>query len=191
MKNSSQGREQEIADDLLRILDEARRTRWIETVDSAKIQTSSTEAWSLLRKLGGAKKIEGDNKKISANTIAAQIKCTSRAPRDKPFTRQIKRKFRAINKISIEQSEYSNPFTTEIMDAIQDVKAGRGPGNDGIHPELLGYSRKLAKRCLVEFFWDIVVTGTVSHKMKQSKTIAILKPGKPNDYPKNYTPLHC
>lgn len=182
--------DQQTANDLLRSLDATRRAKWIQTVESLSFQTSSREAWSLLQKLGGGKRKARENNLITANKIAAHILSTSRAPRDKGFTRQIKRKLRALKTNCAERTEHTRPFSiSEITTALKDVKTGKAPGSDGVHPEFLLHCGKYAKRWLAEFFSDIMETGIIPPKMKQSKIIAILKPGKTHDDPKNYRPI--
>lgn len=86
--------------------------------------------------------------------------------------------------------QYSSKFTTtEVREALKSVKAGKAPGLDGIHPEFLLHCGKYAKQWLAEFYSNIMATGNIPQKMKNSKIIALLKPGKPSDQPKSYRPI--
>lgn len=48
----------EVAKELMESLDDARRSKWIHTVESIDMRRSSRKAWSLIRKLGGASPVE-------------------------------------------------------------------------------------------------------------------------------------
>lgn len=63
----------EIAKELLKSLDEARRMRWIETVESIDMTHSSRKGGSVIRKLGGASRVNCKKPKINANKIASRI----------------------------------------------------------------------------------------------------------------------
>ncbi|KAL1115417.1 hypothetical protein AAG570_007447, partial [Ranatra chinensis] len=55
--------DQEVADELLHSLDDARKQKWMEVVESMNFQASSRQAWALLRKLGSGAPM--DNKEES------------------------------------------------------------------------------------------------------------------------------
>ncbi|XP_039291190.1 uncharacterized protein LOC111047100 [Nilaparvata lugens] len=87
-------------------------------------------------------------------------------------------------------TEYGQPFSPEeIGFALRDTKPGKAPGFDNINPEFLINCGKYAKVWLARFFTDIMQTGNIPKELKQSKIIAILKPGKPADLPASYRPI--
>jgi len=75
------------------------------------------------------------------------------------------------------------------LNALKDVKPGKAPGFDNIHPDFLINCGSCAKVWLAHFFTDIIQTGNIPKEFKRSKIIAILKPGKPADSPKSYRPI--
>lgn len=181
--------DQEIADELLHSLDAARQQKWSETVESMNFQTSSRQAWSLLRKLGSGAPAQRQKPGISPNAIASHIAATSRAPKVKAHTIEIKRELRNL-KHHARESIHARPVTlAEIETALKDVTPGKAPGFDNISPEFLIHCGKHAKRWMAKFFTDIIQTGNVPKEFKQSKVIAILKPGKPANSPKSYRPI--
>lgn len=181
--------DQEVADELLHSLDAARKQKWVEMVESMNFQTSSRQAWSLLRKLGSGAPTQRLQADISANAVASHIVATSRTPRDKEHTHEIKLKLRNKKK-EARESEYSYPFTLEEIEvALKDVSPRKAPGFDCINPEFLINCGKYAKVWLANFFTDIMQTGNIPKEFKQSKVIAILKPGKPANSPKSYRPI--
>ena len=74
------------AKELLRSLDEARRRRWIETVEGMDMKRSSRKGWAVIRKLGGAIKLKRQSTSVRPNQIAKHIVHTSKAPADKAFS---------------------------------------------------------------------------------------------------------
>lgn len=181
---------QEIADDLLHSLDAARRQKWIETVEALNFTQSSRQAWSLLRKLGSGNPPIRDKLIVNPNAIATHIVSISRAPRDRDHTIQVKRELKGLKAATPLSSEYSRPFTDDdITKALEDVKTGKAPGFDGIHPEFLINLGKHGRRWMAKFLTDILRTGKIPRLFKQTKIIAILKPGKPNDRPDSYRPI--
>lgn len=180
----------DIADELLESLDEARREKWINTVESLDFKKSSREAWSLLRKLGDGKSTSRSTPKIHPNKIAAHIVTTSRGKREREFTKDIKKELRNLKANSPDESEYSQPFSTEeVSAAIKDIKTGKAPGQDGIHSEFLIHCGEFARAWLCRFYTDILRTGQLPKYFKQTKIIAILKQGKADDMPENYRPI--
>ncbi|KAI5732205.1 hypothetical protein M8J77_023312 [Diaphorina citri] len=185
-----ESQDQAIGDELLKLLDDTRRERWIEKVEKMDFKKSSREAWSLLNKLDGSKKVKQANKPISPNKVAAHIVNTSRSPRDRQHTIDIKRKLRSLKRSSLPNLEYCSPFTlAEVTVALSDTKANKAPGFDGIHAEFLKNSGHFAHVWLAKFFTDILNTGQIPNDLKKAKIIALLKPGKADDLPGSYRPI--
>lgn len=180
----------EIADELLHSIDAARREKWTETVENLDFQKSSRQAWSLLRKLGGSNPPDRPTDSVTPNQVASHIVSTSRAAQNRLHTTKVKKDLKALKSTCAPESEYSNPFTCEeITKALEEMKTGKAPGFDGIHAEFLKHSGKYTRQWLAEFFSDIIQTGNVPHQLKRAKIVAILKPGKTSDSPKNYRPI--
>lgn len=107
------------------------RQRWTEAVEDMNFTRSSREAWSLLRKLGDSTVHAKRKSPISPDQVANQIIETSRAPREKRYTVEIKRELRTLRRNSPTESDFSRPFTEEeVTIAIKDVKPGKAPGLD-------------------------------------------------------------
>lgn len=186
--NESQDRE--IADELLHSLDAARRQKWMETVEKLDFSKSSRKAWSLLRKLGSSRHSTRDKVPIVPNRVASHIVANSRAPRDRDHTTKVKQDLKILKSACPPTSEYSDEFTPEeITSAISEIKSGKAPGSDKIHPEFLLHCGKYARKWLADFYTDILKSGEIPHFLKKASIIAILKPGKANDQPQNYRPI--
>lgn len=180
----------EVAEELLRSLDASRKQKWTETVEKLNFQHSSRKAWSLLRKLGGSCLGQREQSCITPNKIASHIVSTSKVSQDKDYTRMLKRNFKKMKASLPTTSPYSKVFTLEEVNvAIEDLKHGKAPGFDGIHPEFLLNLGQNARKWLARFFSDILNTGILPTHFKKTKIIAVLKPGKPKDAPQSYRPI--
>jgi hypothetical protein len=180
--------EQEIADDLLNSLDVSRHQKWIQTVESMDFKTSSRNAWSLLRKLGGSNFQNIYESMVTPKKVAAHIASTSRVPSEKKHTKYIKQQLKLI-KNSLEHIPTAIT-TQEISKAIKEMKPGKAPGLDRIHSEFLINCGKYTIKWLSMFLTDILQTSNIPDKLKRAKIIALLKPGKPPELVNNYRLKH-
>lgn len=179
-----------IAREMLKSLDEARRARWIETVESIDMTKSSRKGWAVIRKLGAANRLNHRGQTIKAEKIANRIVHTSKAPTDVKFSKKIHRKYRTARRLSPRFSHLSRAFTLdEINLAILSMKNGKASGADCIYPEFLTYSGPRTRTWLAKFYSNIVATNKLPTAFKITKIIALLKHGKKHDKPENYRPI--
>ncbi|KAI5739368.1 hypothetical protein M8J77_018417 [Diaphorina citri] len=182
--------DQEIGSELLASLDLARRVKWTKTVENLDFTKSSSKAWSLLGKLSGGNKAQRKAASIKPNQIANHIVNTSRAPRNRQHTIDVKRMFKSLKSSCSNLDEYSGPVSIcDINIALEETKINKAPGFDGIHPEFLKYCGTYTRKWLALFYTDIFLKGKIPGKLKASKIIALLKPGKPEDTPQSYRPI--
>lgn len=182
--------DQTIGDELLGLLNKTRRDRWTDTVENLDFRKSSREAWSLLNKLDGNKKIKHTSSSMSPNKVGSHLVNVSRSARDRNHTILVKSKFTQLKKDCKVENHFSTPFTLcEVTFALSQIKANKAPGADGIHAEFLKNSGDYAQIWLSKFFTDILNTGHVPNNLKKAKVIALLKPGKPDDRPESYRPI--
>lgn len=119
----------EIADDLLQYLDNARRQRWMDSVEKMDFKHSSRKAWSLLRRVGASNSGSKTKPKMKPKTIANRIMKVSRTKIDKKTKRNVKRNLRLLRKNASVRTEFSRPFNIEEIDnAISNVKNGKAAG---------------------------------------------------------------
>lgn len=179
-----------IATELLESLDNSRAEKWKRTTENIDFTHASTKAWCLLRKLGGSNSIVETKPKINANLIANRIVDVSRVTPDKHHTRKIKKAFKTLRATSHPSTELSRPFSSsELEAAIKKMKNGKAAGVDGIYPEFLKNCGPNTKSWLTRFFSNILETGYLPHTFKCTKTVALLKPGKPSDKAESYRPI--
>lgn len=180
----------EIADELLKSLDENRKLKWENTLRGMDFTHSSRKAWNVLKKISCGSTPQFGKTLISPNVIANRILKISQAPSDKIHTREIKRELRRLKLDSQPSSVYSQNVTIEeITIALTSVKTGKAAGFDNIYPEFLKHMGKNTKRWLSVLFSKILNSGNLPKAFKETKIIAILKPGKEPDRPESYRPI--
>jgi len=98
---------------------------------------------------------------------------------------RIKKNFKILNENCTQTPEVSAPYTeAEIGDALKDLNPGKVTGSDHMHPKILDkLLLKYQKIAIIILLRHLVVRGI--QKFKQSKIIAILKPGKSNERSEN------
>ena len=181
---------QDTADKLLLSLDEARKNKWTQSVESMDFKHSSRKAWSLLRKLGSAKPPPPSKPTLDPNRIAAHMVNLSKGKTQKLFTMSIQKEYKALRSSTASNDQYSSPFSTsELNDAMKTLKGGTAAGVDEIYPEFLKNSGPNTRTWLKIFYSDILSSNNLPSPFKKSKIIALLKPHKPEDCPESYRPV--
>ena len=89
-----------------------------------------------------------------------------------------------------EEDHLSQRFSLdELTAAINPIEKGKAAGFDRIFPELIKVSSTSLLNWLLSFYNNILTSGVIPREFKQTKIIAILKPGKPADNPSSYRPI--
>ena len=84
----------------------------------------------------------------------------------------------------------STPFTIqELMLAVRQLKSGKAQGPDNIPPEFLIHCGPRCIEWLRGFYSNCLSNMTVPKIWRKATVIAIPKPNKPTDDPKNYRPI--
>ena len=129
---------------------------------------------------------------ITANFIAKQLLANGRfRGADKRHDLSVKRQCSVMWEVPGVGSYLTTPFTTsKLIATIKLRKGGKAQGPDNIP---LGFMLHCGKKCLkwVRKFYSFCLEHTVIPKIWRIPTVvAILKPNKPADDPKNYRPFH-
>ena len=128
----------DIADDLIRALNDNRKKRWQETTENLSFIHSSRKGWALLKKLGSENVGKLETGIVTPNNVASRLIKVGKIEMDKSHTREVKRKLRKEMKILQVNEEYIAPFSQlEIVEALKKVKINKAAGFDGIYPEML------------------------------------------------------
>jgi hypothetical protein len=142
-----------------------------------------------LRKLGAAPPTKREPS-VTPNQIVSNIFRTSNI---KP-TKIRKRSLREDLATRLNECPDSHPITNEVTTeevtrAIGRLKCGKAAGMDGILPEFIKNLGEQACRWIADFFSQTLLTGNIPKSWRETKVIAVLKPGKTAQDPKNYRPI--
>ena len=175
---------------LLSRLDEKRKERWIETVESIDFTYSSRRAWQTVNRLTGRSKPNSGKCPVTANSIASVLVDNGRFPQpDREHSRQVKREVSELWKIDSTMDLCSDFTAEEIEAALSLLKPGKAPGPDSIHPEFLHHAGTAATNWLCKFLSSCMKRCKIPKIWRKATVIALPKPNKPKDDPKSYRPI--
>lgn len=145
--------EREVADELIQSLDNARREKWLKTVQDMNFTHSSRKAWSVIRHLGAANAKFNKKSSISANEVATRLVQLTKVNMDKRWMTKIRNKLKCERKKLSQNQEFSNPFNIdEIIEAISVIKPGKAAGLDCMYPEFIRNCGEKTIEWLTNFF---------------------------------------
>ena len=102
---------------LLHKLDEVRRARWTEVVESVDFTHSSRKAWQTINKLTG-RSTTHSRCPVTANAIASQLLNNGRFPdADRDFARWTSREVTSLSRAATADTNLSSDFTVEELEA--------------------------------------------------------------------------
>ncbi|UYV64706.1 hypothetical protein LAZ67_3001719 [Cordylochernes scorpioides] len=181
---------EETAEMLINQLNSSRKEKWMQTVSNLDLTHSSRKGWDLLRKLGNAESTNSFITNITPNQIARHLQTASKVKIPKRKKKAMKAKIKEEFSKSNNSSHLSSQVTiTEIETAIKLTKKYKAAGNDEIPAEFLIELGKRAKSWLARFFTIIMETGNIPKEWRQSKILAVLKPGKEPTCTANFRPI--
>ena len=180
----------DIADHLLDSLDAARKRRWEESTAQMDYTHSSRKAWNLIRRLGAAQQPPTYGRScVSANQVASHLIKTGKAPVDRTWRRRVRDEWRQLRSAYGANTKI-DPFTAEeVMEALSHTKSGTAMGYDNIAPEFLKHLGPRGVAWLASFLSRITLERNMPRIWRQSKVIAILKPGKDPHSASSYRPI--
>lgn len=130
------------------------------------------------------------NPKMNPDRIARRVIQSSKAPSNKIFSNKISRAYRALRKITPNDSVLTTDFSVEDVNlALMSMKNGTASGFDAIYPEFLTHCGPRTRLWLARFFSNVLSSNVLPPPFKRTKIIALLKPGKPEDRPESYRPI--
>ena len=177
---------------LLQKLDEERRRRWNEAVQSIDFIPSSRRAWTIINNLTGHSRHPPRQCSISANAISSQlIRNRKYETRDRETTRLVREETSELWKIptpsgSSSTSEFSR---AEFVDALHKLKPGKARGPDQICPELILYAGPIIKSWLRKFLSSCLCQLRIPKVCRRLLAVTIPKSNKPLNDAKSYRPI--
>ena len=171
-------------------LDEVRRARWTEVVESVDFTHSSRKAWQTINKLTG-RSTAHSRCPVTANAIASQLLNNGRFPdADRDFARWTSREVTSLSRAATADTNLSSDFTVEELEAaIKKLKLGKAPGRDNIHPEFVIHQSAKTTAWLCSFLTSCFRRSKLPKTWRRATVVALPKPNKPVQDPKSYRPI--
>ena len=164
------------------MLDNKRRNRWSEAVQTMDYSHSSRKAWSILNNLTGRSRRSPRHCAISANAIVSQLITNGRYEGiDRESSRLISQEVSDLwrttptSPVNIFES-----FTSqECAAALKHLKPGKSPSLDSICPELTTHDGAALKSWLCGFLFSCLRHLKIPKVWRRALVVAIPKPKKP------------
>lgn len=148
---------------------------------------NSKKAWSLIKRLNSDPTNAKGLSNVSPDQITHQLLLNGKTQRSKKEDKPSKRIIRNKEK---EGNHLSRPFDEDEMNiAIETMKLRKSAGLDNIFVEQIRNFGPKAKRWLLTLYNEIRNRKNILKIWRKTKIIALLKPGKDKDDPKNYFPI--
>lgn len=176
--------------ELLKQLDQNRRSQWESKMESVNFTRSSKKAWNLINRLSGKSPKDEKLYPVTPEQIASQLVKNSKGNVSPTQKRRVNKQY-AINFYNRQlTSSFSVPFSEgEIRNALNEIECGKAPGQDNVFPEYLKRIGPNAVKWLNKLFSKIYQTGQIPKQWKRAKVITFLKPNKSAEDPANYRPI--
>ena len=151
---------------------------------------SSRRAWITFNRLTG-RSVKRTRCPVYANSIAKQLLDNGKfKDASKEHALHVKQEISALWQAPGVDGFLSSPFTIqELMLAIRQLKSGKAQGPDTIPPEFLIHCGPRCLEWLMGFYSNCLSNLTIRKIWRKATVIAIPKPNKPTDDPKNYRPI--
>ncbi|KAJ3602080.1 hypothetical protein NHX12_029840 [Muraenolepis orangiensis] len=95
-----------------------------------------------------------------------------------------------VSEASSVDVDMSGQFSTaELRAAIGNLRQGKSPGHDNIHPEFVTHQSETTSAWLCSFFSSCFQRSKLPKTWRRAAVIALLKPGKTAEDPKAYRPI--
>ena len=182
----------DIADHLVECLDNARRARWEEMTRSLDFTHSSRKGWNLIRKLSSGQQLPSSNRpSVKPNAVASHLVKVGKAPIEHQVKRDITQEWRSYRRRPLDEGTATvTPISPEEIEAaLKNMKCGKAPGYNNIHPEFLKNLGPRAKECPAIFLTRIISEKNLPKSWRIAKTVAIPKPGLDPKMASSYRPI--
>ena len=159
---------------LLHKLDEVRRATWTEVVESVDFTQSSRKAWQTINKLTG-RSMTHSRCPVTANAIASNLLNNGRFPdADRDFARWTSREVTSLSRAATADANLSSDFTVEELEAaIKNLKSGKAPGRDNIHPEFVIHQSAKTTAWLCSFFTSCFRRSKLPKTWRRATVVAL------------------
>ena len=169
---------------LLEKMSEEKKRRWEEVITSTNMTHNSRKAWKTIRKLSNDPTSSTPPCLVSANQVAHQLLVNGRG------SMPSKPKKPVLPQATEEDTTMVSPFSEEeYRRGVAVLKNNKAAGRDDILVEQLKNLGPKAHKWLHTMLNNCFIGDKIPTIWRQSKIIAILKPGKDSTIPKSYRPI--
>lgn len=168
---------------LMETINEARKNKWVNLVQNTDMTHNSKKAWALMKQLNGDPKRKIQHSNVTANQVAHTL-LENGKPQGRIRSDKINRQR------GTEKSYMETDFNIEELNkALKQMKTGKAPGIDDIQTEQIKNFGSKMFEWILSFFNECRREAKIPRQWMKSNVIALLKPGKsPND-PRNFRPI--
>ena len=169
---------------LLDKMTEEKRKIWEEVITSTNMTHNSRKAWKTINKLSNDPTSSHPPCLVTANQVAHQLLVNGRG------TMPSKPKRPVLPSATEGDTSKVYPFSEgEYNKGVAALKNNKAAGRDDILVEQLKHLGPKAHKWLLTMLNICFMENKIPTIWRQSKIIAILKPGKDSSIPKNYRPI--
>ena len=154
---------------------------------------SSRKDWNLIRKLSSGQQLPNSTRpSVTPYAVASHLVKVGKAPIEHQVKREVTNEWRAYRRRSLDEGTSTvTPISPENVDAaLKNMKCGKAPGYDNIHPEFLKNMGPEARKWLAIFLTRIISEKNLPKSWRITKTVAIPKPGKDPKMASSYRPIY-
>ena len=169
---------------LLDKMTKEKRKIWEEVITSTNMIHNSRKAWKTINKLSNDPTSSNPSCLVTANQVAHQLLVNGRG------TMPSKPKRPVLPPATEGDTSKVYPFSEgEYNKGVPALKNHKADGRDDILVEQLNHFGPKAHKWLLTMLNICFMENKIPTIWRQSKIIAILKPGKDSSIPKNYRPI--
>ena len=178
----------QFGESLLNQLTEERKARWKELITNIDLTHNSKKAWKTIKNLISENKPPSRVAAITPNQVAHQLLLNGKPVSKHNWSpKSMKMQFQQVMQDS---SQTTKPISLiEVQEAIKHIKPGKDSGLDGITPEMINHLDPTTIKWILALFNQCLENSKIPNIWKKARVIALLKPGKTPDSPRNYRPI--
>ena len=161
-----------------------KKRRWEEVITSTNMTHNSRQAWKTIRMRSNGPTSPSTPCLVNANQVAHQLLVNGRGNMPSKPKRPVLPKTEAGTSIL-------SPFSEdEYRKGVATLKNNKATGRDDVLVEQLKNLGPNAHKWLCAMLNNCFIDNKIPTTWRQSKIIAILKPGKDSAIPKSYRPIY-
>ncbi|KAI5734515.1 hypothetical protein M8J77_007414 [Diaphorina citri] len=171
-------------EDLVNNISQVRRSRWGNLLENMDMKSNSRRAWRMIKNLSNdPTKPKEVITNVTANQIAHQLLLNGKVKGKVKGTK--------LKRNNMEENDFmSEPFTmNELKEGINQLKTNKAAGLDEIRTEQIKYFGIETTKWLLRFYNNCISELKIPKIWRKAHVVALLKPGKDSDSPKNFRPV--